>query len=264
MINAPARRGCGGRRPALRLFESLLETVMRTTHAAITLSTLACALASAQAATFDVPLAASGWLRDYIPAWQTSHATLVNTAEGHLRGTITNSAPGTNWFLGVETALHYDLQDATLRYKWLLNGQGSYAGTYSGLYGLAYNVDPNPPYFGGLTTAWSYAGSEVIPSNTWLYTELKFSPTGYDFAVSKLGYGQTDFLHGTKNVGTPTWWAALATAHPFIQIGDNYQVGAYFELAEMSITSAPVVPEPQAYALLLAGLGVLGLVAKRR
>jgi hypothetical protein len=193
----------------------------------------------------------------------TSPATIVETAGGHLRGTKTTATPGTNWIVGLETRGTYKFQNATLDYQWLVNGQGTYSGIYSGVHGLAYNVDPNPPYLGGLTTAWSWAGSEVIPSNQWLYTQFVFSETGYQFSVSKTGYGNTDFLSGSKAYG-PTTWADLANAHVFFQFGDNYAAGAYFEVAEATLhTPAATVPDPGS-SLLLLGMSLAGLRAWKK
>ena len=216
----------------------------------------------ANADTINLSMQPADWSR--YPVWiegtdyNSSPATIEETAEGHLRGTKTTATGGSNWIVGLETLDSYNFQNATLEYQWLVNGQGTYSGIYSGVHGLAYNVDPTAPYLGGLTTAWSYAGSEVIPSNQWLYTQFVFSETGYQFSVSKTGYGNTDFLSGSKAYNSATW-DALADARVFFQFGDNYAARAYFEVAEVSIhTAAPTVPDPGS-SLLLLGIGLVGL-----
>jgi hypothetical protein len=222
---------------------------------------------AADAGTINLSMNPAAW--DRYPYWigtsniNSSPATIVATAAGHLRGTKTTATGGSNWILGLETIGTYDFQHATLEYQWLVNGQGTYSGIYSGVHGLVYNVDPNPPSFGGLTTGWSFSGSEVIPSNQWLYTQLVFSETGYQFAVSKTGFGNTDYLHGSFAYG-PTTWAALAHARVFFQFGDNYAPGAYFEVAEATLhTPAATVPDPGS-SLLLLGMSLAGLRAWKK
>lgn len=235
------------------------------------------AAATASALTINVSLDKADWEKTNIVLGGTDYqgpATVANTAEGHLRGTKTTATGGSNYSLGLHTTTTYDFQDATLRTKWLLNGQGNYAAIYSGLdtgdgfTRLITNFDPNAPYASHMTTSWSWAGSEVIPNNTWLWTEVKFTAAGYDFAVSKTGYGVQDYLHGSKTYPAPVW-NMLAAAKPFFQIVDNYTAGSYFEVAEVTIITKdlppnPAVPEPSTMLLFGAGLSGMTFLCRKK
>jgi len=222
---------------------------------------IVCAPMMAAAATVNVSLNPADWAR--YPAlvsgtnYNTAPATVTQNLAGHLVGTKTTSTGGTNWILGLETTPNYDLQDATARFQWKLNGNGSYAGIYVGTRDVT-GVVTNSSAF---TVGWQYVGY-LIPNNTWLYTELKFSPTGYDYSYSYTGYGGTDFLHGTSVYGTATW-DRLADSKLFLQLGDNYNAGAYMELADASITTV-TKPVPLPGAILLFGPGLAGLAVMRR
>ena len=74
--------------------------------------------------------------------YNSAPATIAETAAGHLRGTKTTATPGSNWLVGLETLDSYNFQNATLDYQWLVNGQGNYSGIYSGVHGVAYNINP--------------------------------------------------------------------------------------------------------------------------
>jgi hypothetical protein len=197
--------------------------------------------ATASAAVTNVPLNFGAWVKDpYLTSigWQTPNATVTNTVSGSLRGTNTTANGGSNWSLGIHTGAEYNLQNATLRYQWKQNGLGQQSGHYNGvdsdvawlLYGRGYVTSNYPPF-------------TIIPSDTWLYTQIVFtqdgSNFGYDISVSTTGYGGTNIYHAA-GAGRPTW-TALATAHLFFQIGDNYVAGAYFEVAAVSIISNPAL-----------------------
>ena len=216
---------------------------------------------TAQAVTIDVPLDTASWFK--YPAigggTQVGDAmgTLTNVG-GHLIATKTTATGGSSqaYFLGRDTVATYDLQNATLRYQWKLDGMGTYAGTYNGLLTAGHG---GLAYYRPMTTSWVYGSTILIPSNTWLYTEYKFSEAGHmwEYSIGTGGYGGTSIAHGITTFAS---WDALKTARPYFWIGDNYAAGAHFELAEMTITA---VPEPGTVALMLVGLVAVGVAARR-
>jgi hypothetical protein len=100
--------------------------------------------------------------------------------------------------------------------------------------------------------------------------DLPGTAPGPEFDVSFLGIG---FLSGSTVLaadidGSDGWSVAAllpgAGTYSFAVIGvaDGTAGGAYGGVLQTLVPSP--VPEPQSYALLLAGLGVLGFVASRR
>ncbi len=235
------------------------------------LAALFCAVITANAAVTTVPVSANNWVATNwgdtttgCPLAGTPNASVGNAADGSLQGTIGPIYAGQCKYLAVLTAQSYNLQNATLRYKWLANGQGTYVGVYTGASvngGASFNLRSFGvfPYF---TTGWQFNGG-LIPDNTWLYTELRFYTTGtgaatnyyYDFNIWLDGYGGSVLLVSPTPSGVPptlpvsgtvqinsTTWNGLAATYPAMQIGDTHALNQYFKIAEMSvITVSPPI-----------------------
>lgn len=70
-----------------------------------------------------------------------------------------------------------------------------------------------------------------------------------------------------NNDGTETVYASLPTGNYYFEItGDSAKAGSAYDFEAFANESGPpaVVPEPSGAALLLAGIGLMGFVARRR
>lgn len=200
------------------------------------------------------------WEMDGYPAgWQDPNIVFEQTSEGHLRATKRNGTGGTSWAISRQSVPSFNFQNATLRLKWLVNPNGnSYSAIYQGITNQYY-ADPNYPRAGYYSTHHSWLGSEVIPGNTWLYTEITYLQNGAEYTVGSTGYGVGDLLAGTETI-YPTTWDLIQDNHVWFRLVDNHSGGAYYELAEASVRLPDAaVPEPGAVILWsLLGLSALG------
>jgi len=211
-------------------------------------------------AQIDISLTHTDWEKtDYVTQ---GPATLVNDVNGFLVGTKTTATGGTNYALDIQTIDSYNFQNATLNYKWKVDdgsAGSSYAAFYNGVRFFSFHFD-NTAWF---STDHSWSGSEVIQDNTWLYTQIDFSQTGYDYTVSYTGYGNNDFLHGTRSYTGAEPWNSLAEGHLWLRIVDNHTVGASMTLGEAYLTTPNPVPVPPAAILLASGFSALFLSRRR-
>lgn len=214
------------------------------------------------AATINLSFDPDDW-NIAMPAYEANDATFTNTG-GNLLGTLVNSHPGSGSRVSRTSAATYNFQDATLEYKWRVNGQGTYSAFTTGTRSTYY-FDPNGQVAGYYTTQWSFNGSEIINHNQWIYTRVNFTETDYSYAMSYSGYGNNAFIQGSTAMLAGRW-SALASDTFYFSLGDNYGAGAYIEFDEIRIITPdsgnPAVPEPA--TMLLFGTGIAGLAAVGR
>lgn len=104
-----------------------------------------------------------------------------------------------------------------------------------------------------------------------------FSPAGLgiDFLSLNPGLGQVFYIGDGKTAGDvfQQFVAPVGATRLFLGIPDGFGFGgapgAYDDndgsyRIRIGINQVPAIPEPETYALMLAGLGVLGAVARRR
>ncbi len=212
---------------------------------------------SSFAATVDISLDVSNWVKtnNGVPS------TLTNSG-GNLIGTRTTPRVTGTIGLDAHTVDTYDFQNATLQYKWKVNpGTGyNYVATNSGINGTVYATNT-----GFFTTHHSWSNSTVIQNNTWLFTEYKFTETGYYYDVGYTGYGQADLWHGFRQYSQHNGgWDFLADAPMWFRLNDNYQAGAYIEFEEARLITPDGGEVPEPATMMLFGLGLLGLAGVGR
>ena len=79
-------------------------------------------------------------------------------------------------------------------------------------------------------------------------------------------FGSTTVANGGAGITEPTFaiFSGAGTAYEFIIGYSDGGAGADHDFDDMVFGVNAAIPEPQTYALLLAGLGVMGFVARRR
>lgn len=96
--------------------------------------------------------------------------------------------------------------------------------------------------------------------------------SGYNITSATFdGSAFTPILNSTTPAGSVDYWSygpssVTATLHTLVVNGVSGNAGAFTGSVGISATpiAPPPIPEPETYALFLAGLGLLGFLAKRR
>ena len=203
----------------------------------------------------DISLDPGDWIVNTQNGWDawTRDYTKTQMPEGHLRVTRTASDPGTGWAAHLRSAEVHDFRDQVLRYKWRLNGQGTYCNAWNGtghsmgFYGIG----------GIFTTGWSCSGSTVVDDDRWIYTELTVNDDmTWAYTVGYGGYGDGGLASDSGTLSQDAY-DALGASWFRASIGDNHATGQYYEIAEASVTPEPVT-------LVLIGLAGPWLLRRRR
>ena len=110
-------------------------------------------------------------------------------------------------------------------------------------------------YSSGDTIGTANFGYQVSPEDDW-DTILVNGSTAGAWGTSHSGY------LGFQTVAVNFGWVQYDFTRSGAQSTISFLNGAYDDVAGTSITTS--VPEPESYALMLAGLGLLGAVARRK
>ena len=153
---------------------------------------------------------------------------------------------------------------------WTLSGIFNDGATASGSF--VWDADTNTsPIFSISTTGGTLGAFTYDNSSSYLFAHPFSNANDYVWAKNDVSrYIDLDFATPLTNAGGTH---ALLTANPFAPGGgfqnntaswecDNCASVPYF--VEGSVTSVSAVPEPETYAMMLAGLGLLGFAARRR
>jgi len=140
---------------------------------------------------------------------------------------------------------------------------------------------------GPLMSSTTITGNALVAPTTWFDDQFTFSlsvasvvqsnvvtllgnitPAGYNIvtAGADLTFGTWDDAlvvgHGFSGTSTPNFDTLAAGTYAFTVFGKNNAAVSVYALGASAV--AVPVPEPETYAMLAAGLGIVGFVASRR
>ena len=97
---------------------------------------------------------------------------------------------------------------------------------------------------------------------------LKDTTTGYTIKEVHLLDGVTQDVDGVWNGSFAESFSGLTVGHKykltFKGEWDDVKTGGNWSITQNALVTAAMVPEPETYAMMLAGLGMIGFMARRR
>ena len=144
------------------------------------------------------------------------------------------------------------------------NGGFGY-GTIGPISGPAY-LGVSDTLFGSIgNTFLDHVTFTVAPGYNFTLTTTLNQLTGINLLAAELwnGAGTTQYATGTPFLITSTTPSILAPGAYDLRVTGTLSAASGFFNASVNFNSAPI-PEPETYAMMLAGLGLMGFVARRR
>ncbi len=189
---------------------------------------------------------------------------------GNICGTGANQACGNSSFIGQgygDDAGFVDVSHRTLNAGTLTVYQDAlqfWGAGYGGLDQAAWGGANGQGYIGEM--AFNTVAGYQVTLQSLTFGNYQSSSTGSSFTVLDAGNGSVLFSSGAFNPGlTPSVFTPNVTSSKGLVLRwgpDAYNVG--LGNVQFSVTSVTAVPEPHTWAMLAAGLCMLGTAARRR
>lgn len=210
-------------------------------------------------------------------------AFAVAAAFSNIAGAVVTDLTGQYTLQSSATAVAGQSHEYVFNYSVTNVGQG-YAGTQTGLDGFTIYIPTSATVISATVPA-SYAGSPGVWTNA-PSASLDLRGNGTQNMVAPAGYvAYTFWGQNTQSVYQQGSTATFSLTLANVSVGSNTvgissyygfstpptgqayttnEYGNYTTFTTHAVSAVAAVPEPETYAMLLAGLGAVGMIARRR
>jgi opacity protein-like surface antigen len=133
---------------------------------------------------------------------------------------------------------------------------GSFSDTFEATTTSPYNSALGTLYVTGLTANFSDLKLTFFDANNTLIGTAKSENIGVKSGATN--------LKATFSDSKVAWNLGAGTTYKFVVSGTSKVAGSSLAVNGLYFSNIAAVPEPETYAMLLAGLGLMGAIAKRR